>query len=57
MAKAQLFEKVDDLNAFLENRKLKNVVLLFKSVVVGERVRDDGTKVYEIVDRFLAVED
>ena len=50
-----MFERVEDLDTYLQNKKQKDVQVFFRSFVVGEK-SVKGEKVFEIVDRFLVVE-
>lgn len=53
--KANLFERLEDLDTYLQNKKQRDVQVIFKSFVVGEK-QVKGEKIYEIVDRFLVIE-
>ena len=52
-----LFEKLEELNEYLKDKHLKNVDVKYQSAVVGERTNAKLERVYEIVDRFLVLED
>ena len=54
--KVQIFENIQNLQAYLEGKKGKDVEVKFTSTVVGDNKDAMGAKVFEIVDRFLVIE-
>ena len=54
--KAQIFENIELLQAYLRDKKSKNIEVKFTSTVVGNKEDKVGAKVFEIVDRFLVIE-
>lgn len=56
--KVLVFDNIEVLNNYIAENKRhrKNTDIKFKSFVVGEKKTAEG-KVWEIVDRFLIIED
>lgn len=53
----KIFETVEELNSYLAKSKAKEIDIKFTSQVVGHTVNSlDGSKSYEVVDRFMVVE-
>jgi hypothetical protein len=51
--KAHIFENVENLNKFIS--KKKDVCVKFKSFIVDEKKDENGSKIYDVIDRFLVI--
>lgn len=53
--KAKIFERVEDLDTYLLNKKAKDVEVVWKSWIAGEHKEGKAT-LYDMVDRFFVLE-
>ena len=53
--KIKIFDNIDELNEYLENKNPKKVNIQWDSSVVSQRKEKDEV-IYEIVDRWITIE-
>ena len=54
--KVSVFDRLETLNAYLQNKRYGTLEIKPSSMLVGERKGDSGEKVWEILDRFVVIE-
>lgn len=54
--KVSVFDRLDTLNAYLQNKRYGTLEIKTNSMLVGEGKGNSGEKVWEILDRFIVIE-
>ena len=55
--KIKIFDDLNRLETYLDDKKKKNIEIHLQSFIVGEKKDDNGVKSYDVVDRFLVTEE
>lgn len=54
--KITAFDRIDTLNAYLQNKRYGTLEIKTESMLVGERKGESGEKIWDILDRFFVIE-
>lgn len=55
--KTTIHESLESLNKYIEHRKRKDIEIQHYANVVGKNIDMNGVTTFQIVDRFLVIED